>query len=168
MAGERDWPEVYAELRALAERCMLRERDGHTLQPTALVHEAWLKLGKSEGLPETREGFQALAAVAMRHILVNHARDRGRLKRGGGGQRLSITDCEPAAATGQGVDIIALDEALTKLAERDARKARLVELRFFAGLGMEECAAEIEVSLATAKREWALARAFLLREMAAA
>jgi RNA polymerase sigma factor (TIGR02999 family) len=155
-------PEVYDELRRLAARYLSEERADHTLQATALVHEAWLRLSRTN-LPviSDRHQFIRMAASAMRRILINHARDRGRLRRGGGQARRPLnTGCDPPAPA-PGIDILALDEALDALAERDARKGRLVELRIFGGLELEEIAENLDLSLATVKRDWTIARAFL-------
>ena len=162
-------PQVYDELHRLAQRCFRSQNPQHTLQPTALVHEAYLKL-----LPQDSRGwrdrghFYCAAAQAMRHILTNHARDRGRQKRGGGWQRVPLEEGE-AGITVHGdraVDLLALDEALKELADYDERKCRLVELRYFAGLSVEETARTLEISVATAKRDWDFARSWLLAAMA--
>jgi RNA polymerase sigma-70 factor, ECF subfamily len=159
-------PAVYDELRRQARRALRRERIGHTLQPTALVHEAYLRLvDQSRARWENRAQFFAVAAQAMRRILVDHARTRGRAKRGGGVTPVTLADADAPAASTTGVDALALDDALTRFAALDPRKARLVELRFFAGLSIPEAAAVIGVSEATAVREWAVARAWLRREL---
>lgn len=156
--------EVYDELRRLAGHFLARERSGHTLQPTALVHEAWSKLEAQGTGFDNRRQFYNLAARSMRRILVNHARDRARQKRGGDLRRVTLSGCEPLAASTT-IDLIALDDALERLREVDRRKCRVVELRFFAGLDLDDVAATLEVSRATIKREWAIARAWLLREI---
>jgi RNA polymerase sigma factor (TIGR02999 family) len=161
---------VYAELHRQARRAMRRESAGHTLQPTALVHEAYLRLvDQRRAHWESRTQFFAVAAQVMRRVLVDYARARRRAKRGGGAAALSLTGADavgdPSAAP-PGVDALALDDALTRLAALDAPKARLVELRFFAGLSVPEAAAALGVSPATAGREWAVARAWLRRELA--
>ncbi len=152
---------VYAELRLLASSHLRRERRDHTLQATALVHEAYLRLVDQRNVTwQNRSHFFAVAARMMRRILVNHARDRNRLKRGGGAARVPLED--DVAATGRAdVDLEALDEALEKLAALDERKVRVVEMRYFAGMSIEETADALNVSPATVKREWTLARAWL-------
>jgi RNA polymerase sigma-70 factor (ECF subfamily) len=158
-------PMVYADLRRLADSFFQRERDDHTLQPTALVHEAYLRLVKAvDGKYESRVHFFRAAAVTMRHILLNHARDHARLKRGGDMDRVTLTD-HAAPAGEDSVELLSLDEALKKLALRDARQAQIVELRFFAGLSVAEAADVIGVSKRTAEDDWALAKAWLWREM---
>ena len=162
---------VYAELRRQAQLVLRREGDGHTLQPTALVHEAWLRLGgQSDARWESRTQFFAIAAQTMRRVLLDHARTRLAEKRGGGAVRVSLGDDGPAASSGNGtsldaVDVIALDDALQRLAALDPQKARLVDLRYFAGLSIPETAAVLGVSLATVGREWAIARMWLRREL---
>jgi RNA polymerase sigma-70 factor (ECF subfamily) len=160
-------PVVYADLRRLADSFFRRERNDHTLQPTALVHEAYLRLmGRRDGKFESREHFFRVAAVVMRHILVRHARDRGRLKRGGDVERVPFDEAQAAAPGGlPDVDLIALDEALTRLANVDPRQSRIVELRFFAGLSAAETAEVLGVSKRTVEDDWALAKAWLWREM---
>ena len=159
-------PLVYGELRRIAGRCLRRERPGHTLQATALVNEAYLRLLKDQDLSfENRAHFLGIAARSMRQILVEHARARDAEKRGG--ERRRITLEETAAVTGSpGVDILAVHEALERLAALDPQHARIVELRFFGGLTNEETAAALGVSPATVKRAWAVARAWLFRELA--
>lgn len=152
---------VYAELRLLASSHLRRERRDHTLQATALVHEAYLRLVDQRNVTwQNRSHFFAVAARMMRRILVNHARDRNRLKRGGGAARVPLD--EGVAATGAvDLDLEALDEALERLAALDERKVRVVEMRYFAGMSIEETADALNVSPATVKREWTLARAWL-------
>jgi len=158
-------PLVYQELRGLAEAYLRRERPGHTLQPTALVHEAYLRLVDQTRVRwQDRTHFFAVAATSMRRILINHARDRARLKRGGGARRVSLSELTEPGAMSDGA-LLELDDALTRLGELDARKARVVEHRYFAGLGVEETAALLGVSPATVKRDWEFARAWLLREI---
>jgi RNA polymerase sigma factor (TIGR02999 family) len=167
-AAERLFPIVYEELRALAESQLRRERAGHTLQPTALVHEAFLKLvGQDEARFESRSHFFAIAATAMRRVLVHHAEKVRSAKRGGGRERRPLDAAADLAAPrgSDPVDVIALDEALGRLAELDPRKAKVVELRFFAGLSVEESAAALEASPATVKRDWDFAKVWLLREL---
>jgi RNA polymerase sigma factor (TIGR02999 family) len=157
---------VYAELRRIAAREMRRERPGRTLQTTALVHEAYLRLLKDASLSfESRAHFLGIAARAMREILIEHARGRGARKRGGGAVRLTLDDATAAVAAPD-VDVLALDEALQRLARLDERHARVVELRYFGGLSVEETAAALDLSPATVKRAWTLARAWLYRELA--
>jgi RNA polymerase sigma factor (TIGR02999 family) len=160
-ALDRMLPFVYDELRGLAALYLSRERPGHTLQPTALVHEAYLRLiNQRQANWRNRAQFLGLAAGMMRRILVNHARDRAAQKRGGDGERVSLSLVE-APSGRPDVELIALEEALNRLAERDARKARVVELRFFGGLTTEEIAEVLQVSVATVEREWSFARAWL-------
>ncbi|GLC25144.1 ECF-type sigma factor [Roseisolibacter agri] len=169
-ASEALVPLVYAELRRQAQRALRREGDGHTLQATALVHEAWLRLGgQHDAHWESRTQFLAVAAQMMRRVLVDHARTRRAQKRGGGATQLSLGDAGRAAAVQEAadaVDVLALDDALARLAVLDPRKARLVELRYFAGLSIPEAAAALGVSPATVGREWAVARMWLRRELA--
>jgi RNA polymerase sigma-70 factor (ECF subfamily) len=158
-------PAVYEELRALAQSQLGRERAGHTLQATALVHEAYVHLvDQSRSNFRDRQHFIAVATTAMRRILVDHARGRGRVKRGGGMARVSL-EAVAGIVAAKDVDIVGLDDALAKLAAVDERKSKLVELRFFGGASIEEAADIVGVSTATAKREWQVARAFLYREM---
>jgi RNA polymerase sigma-70 factor, ECF subfamily len=160
-------PVVYEELRRQARRAMRREDAGHTLQPTALVHEAYLRLiDQRRAHWESRSQFFAVAAQAMRRILVDHARTRGRDKRGGGATPVTLADADAAVESGDAVDALALDDALTRFAAIDPAKARLVELRYFGGLSIPEAAAALGISQATAGREWAVARAWLRRELA--
>jgi RNA polymerase sigma factor (TIGR02999 family) len=167
---------VYAELRRQAQLALRHENEGHTLQPTALVHEAWLRLGRQdEARWESRTQFFAVAAQMMRRVLVDHERTRRASKRGGGAVQVSLSDAarsvaELGAQQGDGapldaVDVIALDDALARLAVLDPQKARLVDLRYFAGLSIPEAAAVLGVSLATVGREWAIARMWLRREL---
>lgn len=167
---------VYDELRRQARLAMRREGPGHTLQPTALVHEAWLRLDGQHGpYWQSRTQFFAVAAQMMRRILVDHARTRHALKRGGAGVQVTLgaAENEPrvpneSPTTGgalDAVDLLALDDALARLAAIDPRKARLVELRYFAGLSIPEAAAALGISSATVGREWAVARMWLRREL---
>src|SRR5688572_12347775 len=172
-ALDRLLPAVYAELRRQARLALRHESAGHTLQPTALVHEAYLRLvDQRQARWESRGHFFAVAAQAMRRILVDHARARRRAKRGGGAVVVALSDADAEAADGltgaaaAGVDPIDLDDALTRLAAVDPAKARLVELRYFAGLSVPEAAEALGVSRATVGREWAVARAWLRRELA--
>ena len=156
-------PLIYDELHQLAERQMKRERRGHTLQPSAVVHETYLKLvGRPEGNWQNRGHFFKVASRAMRQILVDHARRRAAQKRGG----QTVSRIETATMTfPRDVDVIAVDGALEKLAQLDAQQATLVEMRFFAGLTAEETAAALDISPATVHRKWAVARAWLHREL---
>jgi RNA polymerase sigma factor (TIGR02999 family) len=158
-------PLVEAELRRLARAYMARERHGHTLQPTALVNEAFLRLGGARRLRwDDRAHFLGIAARLMRQVLVDHARTRGYQKRGAGAQRVTL-DETLLAAPEPGLDILALDRALDRYAAVDARKSRVVELRFFGGLSVEETASVLKVSPETVMRDWRLARAWLLAEL---
>jgi len=158
-------PVVYADLRRLADSYFRRERADHTLQPTALVHEAYLQLmGRRDEKFDSREHFFRAAAVVMRHLLVRHARDRGRLKRGGDNERVPFDEAL-AGIDLPDVDLIGLDEALTRLADVDRRQSQIVELRFFAGLSVAEVAEVLGVSKRTVEDDWTLAKAWLWREM---
>ena len=160
-ATEKLLPLVYEELRALAAQKMAQEKPGQTLQATALVHEAYLRLAGSEGQGwKSRTYFFGAAAEAMRRILVDSARRKQRLKRGGGRQRTNLLDTKLAVQE-PSEDLVALDEALAELAEMDKTKADLVKLRYFAGLTIEEAAELLSISPATAKRYCAYARAWL-------
>jgi RNA polymerase sigma factor (TIGR02999 family) len=155
---------VYGELRRRAGAYLRHERPGHTLQPTALVHEVYLRLVDQKSVRwESRSQFFGLAAQLMRRVLVDHARARSAGKRGGG--LMPVTFDEEVAGPGAGVDVAALDEALLALAALDARQGRVVELRYFGGLSIEETAEVIGISPATVKREWALAKSWLFREL---
>ena len=154
---------VYDELRNLAAQKMAHEAAGQTLQPSALVHEAWLRLG-GEAQPrwQNRAHFFGAAAEAMRRILIDHARRRRALRHGGGQERLNVEDLELADASADGDDqLLAVHEALDRLAAEDPRKAELVKLRYFVGLTNEEAAQALGVSVPTVKRDWAYARAWL-------
>jgi RNA polymerase sigma factor (TIGR02999 family) len=170
-AGKREalealLPLVYDELRRQAAAYMRRERPGQTLQATALVHEAYLRLMKEPNTRwQNRAHFCAIAANSMRQILVERARARGRLKRAGNQRRITLSDALAAPQPEAALDVQQLDAALTRLAELDPELARLVELRFFGGLSIEETAEVLGVSPATVKRSWATARAWLKREM---
>jgi RNA polymerase sigma factor (TIGR02999 family) len=157
---------VYDELRRLARGHLRRERENHSLAPTALVHEAYLKLIDQRHTKwQNRAQFFAIAARIMRRILVDHARSRGAAKRGS--PATVVLDGVDLAAPGVDLDVLALDAAMDKLARIDERQSRLVELRFFAGLTVEETAAALDVAPITVKRDWALARAWLFRELQA-
>lgn len=160
-AAEALFPIIYGELRDLAGRVLRGERPGHTLQPTALVHEAWLRLiGQQDATFNDRGHFLSVAAMAMRRILVNHAKARGAAKRGGGAP-VVVLDEALAVFEDRAVDLIALDEAIDRLAEIDDRQARVVELRFFTGLSVDETAQVMDISPRTVHREWLMARAWL-------
>jgi len=160
------FPLVYDELHALAARYLRGERPDHTLQPTALVHEAYMRLTDQRCVDwSNRAQFFGIAAETMRRILVNHAHAHRAAKRGGGATPVTLDDAG-LAAEAPDVDLVALDEALTALAGLDARQARVVELRYFAGLSIEETADVLAISPATVKREWSVARAYLNRELA--
>jgi len=164
-ALERLMPVMYVELQRLARRFMRSEAAGHSLQPTALVHEAYLRLmGVSRAACDNRTQFVALAASLMRHVLVDHARSKQRVKRGGQISIVALTDQSPAAP-GPGWDVIALDDALSRLANISPVYARVVELRYFAGLSIEETADALQISPATVKRHWTTARAWLFKRM---
>jgi RNA polymerase sigma factor (TIGR02999 family) len=168
--GEQDamhrlLPLVYDELHRIARSYFRRERGDHTLQPTALVHEAYIRLIGQHATLESRSHFLALAATQMRRILVDHARKHAAGRRGGGGEKV-LLDTGIAAPGDRPLDIIALDSALVKLGELDPKLARLVELRFFGGLSVEDTAEIMGVSTATVKRSWNSARAFLHRAIA--
>jgi len=165
--AEQLLPRAYTELRSIAAAKMAGERDGHTLQATALVHEAFLRLARPDGSMgrwNSRGHFFAAAAETMRRILVEHARKKKSLKRGGEQQRTSIDEHEPALEE-RSDEILAVEEALRKLEEEDPHLAELVVLRYFAGLTIQETAAALEVSERTVNRQWACARAWLFREM---
>jgi RNA polymerase sigma-70 factor, ECF subfamily len=164
-AGEKLAPLVYDDLHRRASRYFRRERREHTLQPTALVHEAFVRLAAQQGLTwQNRAQFLGLAAVMMRRILVDHARARASERRGGPWLRVTL-DESVAWEQARELELIDLDEALRDLAEHDPRQARLVELRFFGGLRLEDAAEVAGVSLATAKRDWTMARAWLYRRL---
>jgi len=157
-------PLVYEQLRVLAARYMRKERPGHTLRATALVHEAYLKLLTTEMAYEDRMHFLAVAAITMRRILVDRARASRSSKRGGGAEKISLEDVMLSSQPA-GVDVLDLDVALTRLARQDERKARLIELTYFGGMNAEEAASVLEISTATVNRELKLARAWLQNEM---
>src|SRR5690349_14985648 len=158
-------PLVYDELRRLAAAYMRRERPGQTLQATALVHEVYLRLARAGAPWQDQRHFVGIAARSMRQILVERARARGAQKRWAGLNRVSLSDSLAVAADPEAM-LPALDEALERLAAIDAEQARIVELRFFAGLSIEEAAEAMAMSPATLKRRWSLARAWLFRELA--
>jgi len=158
-------PLVEAELRRLARACMGRERKDHTLQATALVNEAFLRLGGARHLRwQDRAHFMGIAARLMRQVLVDHARSRGYQKRGGGAERVSLGDVRLEAPL-RTVEVLELDRALQAFSAVDPRRTQVVELRFFGGLTLEETADVLGVSAETVKRDWRLARLWLLREL---
>jgi RNA polymerase sigma factor (TIGR02999 family) len=164
-AFEALMPQVRHELHRLAVRYMASERPGHVLQATALINEAYLRLVDWKDVQwKDRAHFFAVAAKMMRRVLTDHARNRDRAKRGGHAVRVSLTDAlnQPAA---EDADVLALDDALEQLEQIDPRKSRIVEMRFFGGLSLEETAAALDVSVATVRRDWSLARAWLSREL---
>jgi RNA polymerase sigma factor (TIGR02999 family) len=165
-AADELLPLVYRELRRLAAAKLAREQPGQTLQATALVHEAYFRLvdGGQEQTWDSRGHFFAAAAEAMRRILIDAARRKASDKRGGGGHRIGLPDLAQPA-TGDPLDLLALDEALQRLEEEHPDKARLIKLRFFAGLSLEDAAAATGVSRATAQRNWAFARAWLFGQL---
>jgi RNA polymerase sigma-70 factor (ECF subfamily) len=165
-ALDRLTPLVYAELRRIAAQQMRRERPGHTLQPTALVNEAFMRLAGGNGASwQDRAHFYAVCARVMRRILIDHARANARDKRGGGAVQVPLDEAATIIQS-QPVDLIALGDALRSLEAVDAQKARIVELRYFAGLGIEETAGVLRVSAMTVRREWTRAKAWLYRELA--
>jgi len=158
-------PLVYEELRRIARRCLAGQRSGHTLQPTALVHEAYLRLvGRDSVNWQSRMHFFAAAAQMMRQILVDHARRHIAAKRGGGAITMVLSE-ELALPQKASLDLLALDDAMQRLAELDARQCQIVELRFFGGLSIAETAQAVDISPATTKREWTTARLWLHRAM---
>ena len=164
-AADELLPLVYEELRRLAAYRMANEAPGQTLQPTALVHEAWLRLTGNKNVKwDSRAHFFGAAAEAMRRILIDNARRKKALRHGGGQQRLDIHDVD-IAATANDEELLAINEALEKFAAHDKQKAELVKLRYFTGLKIEEAAQMLGVSEPTAKRWWAYARAWLFREI---
>jgi RNA polymerase sigma factor (TIGR02999 family) len=173
-AGDRQaaselMPLVYDELRRLAASYLRRERPGQTLQATALVHEAYVRLVRPGGPWNGRTHFLAIAALSMRQVLVDRARRRAAAKRGGARERITLDEAMlPAPSAGTPIDLVALDGALTALAALDPLQARIVELRYFGGLTVEETAEVVDLSPATVKRHWTLARAFLKKALAGA
>lgn len=160
------FPLVYDELRRIAARKLRSERTSHTLSATALVHEAWLELTKLDRIKwQNRSHYLALAAQAMRRILIDYAVARRRQKRGGGKAPVQIDGEVWAVAEARGEDLLALDEALERLAAMNERQARIVEYRFYGGMSVEETADALKISPATVKREWSTARAWLNREL---
>ena len=175
-ALEALWPLVYDDIRRMAGRQIASERSGHTLQATALVNEAFIRLAGERAFQwQRREQFLALAAQIMRRVLVDYARQRKAQRRGDGARPVSIHDTWAAnevertqaldAFHDESIDVLAIDDALTRLQQVDAPQGRIVELRYFGGLTLEETASVVGISLATVKREWAMARAWLRREL---
>jgi RNA polymerase sigma factor (TIGR02999 family) len=159
-------PLIYGELRRLAYRCLNRERGDHTLQPTALVHEAFLRMVNEEQPSwQNRSHFFGVAARLMRQILVDHARRHQSLKRGGACSRSALDEGLLVFSAEKSAEFLALDEALDRLARQDERQSRIVEMKFFAGLDIEEIAQVLTISARTVKREWTMARAWLHQEM---
>ena len=164
-ALDKLFPLVHSELRRIAQRQMSQERPGHTLQATALVNEAYLKLAGQQGFDwQNRAHFFAVCAQMMRHILIDHARAHARDKRGGGAVKVSLNDAL-VVAEDQAAHFIALDEALRALERLDPQKSKIVELRYFGGLSIEEAAEVLNVSPRTVRREWQRAKAWLYRMM---
>lgn len=157
---------VYDELRRQARRFLIKERQGHTLQTTALVHEAYFRLNHQKEFSwESRTQFFAVAATMMRRILIDYAKQKHRVKRGGASDDLPLEDALTISASDTSFDLLALDEALNRLAAKEEHLARIVELRFFSGLDVPETAAVLNVSESTVKRDWAMAKAWLHREL---
>ena len=164
-ALDRLVPVVHDELRRIARRCMAGERAGHSLQATALVNEAYLRLIDVQHVNwQNRAHFLAMSARLMRRILVDYARSKGYQKRGGGAVKVTFNEGLPVAV-GPAMDLVALDDALKVLATMDERKSRVIELRFFGGLSVEETATVLELSPETVMRDWKLAKAWLMREL---
>lgn len=168
LALDRLLPLVYDELRTLARSHLSRERVGHTLGATALVHEAYLRLHRQEAIhPETRSHFFAIAGHTMRRILVDYARARKRLKRGSGAEHVSLVEAQAAISDEEADEVLALNDALDRLADINERGSRIVEMRYFAGLSAEETADALGLSVRTVHRGWVSARAWLRKEMGA-
>ena len=163
-ALDRLMPLVYEELHQLARRYMATEPPGHTLQTTALIHEAYLRLIDQKEAPQNRTHFFAIAAQAMRRVLVDHARSRDAAKRGGGAPKVCLEGAVLPSEE-QAEELVALDHALRALEAVDPRKSRVVELRYFGGLSVEETAEVLEVAPVTVMRDWKLAKAWILREL---
>lgn len=165
-ALDRLVPFVYAELHRIAKRQFRRERPDNTLQPTALINELYIRLVKQSGIDwQNRSQFFGVAAKIMRQVLVDHARARHAAKRGSADYKLDLTDVSDVPDKSQPLDLLALDEALEELASFDPQQCRIVEMKFFGGLSIDETADALSVSPATVKREWALAKAWLFREL---
>jgi RNA polymerase sigma factor (TIGR02999 family) len=164
-ALEKLTPLIYDELRRIAHRYARRERNGHTLQTTALINEAYVRLAGNESPDwQNRQHFFAVTAQVMRHILIDHARRRQALKHGGGGQQVSLSEAK-GMTNERAAELIALDDALEELAALDARKSQVVQLRFFGGLSLEETAEVLGVSLMTVRRDWRAAKAWLYKRV---
>ncbi len=163
-AAEQLLPLIYAELHRLAASYMRRERKDHTLQPTALINEAYLRLAKEKLAWQNRQHFIGVAANVMRRVLVDHARGHNAGRRGGGAQRVELEE-GIALSKERSEDLLSLDDALTKLAEFSQRQAKEVELRYFGGLSVEEAAAVLGIAPRSVKRDWSLARIWLYREL---
>jgi RNA polymerase sigma factor (TIGR02999 family) len=164
-AFDKLMPIVYDEIRRIAHRYMQKERDGHTLQTTALINEAYVRLvGQQKIEWQNRAHFFAVTAQVMRHVLIDHARRLQNAKRGGGVQHIAL-DHVDAMSPERAKELIALDEALSELAKLDPRKSRVVELRYFGGLSLEETADILEISLMTVRRDWRAAKAWLYRRV---
>jgi RNA polymerase sigma factor (TIGR02999 family) len=158
-------PLVYDEMRRIAHRYMQKEHDGHTLQTTALINEAYVRLvGQQKIEWQNRSHFFAVTAQVMRHLLIDHARRQNFAKRGGGAERVALDDATMMSSE-RAVELIALDEALGELAQMDPRKSRVVELRYFGGLSLEETAEVLDISLMTVRRDWRAAKAWLFRRI---
>lgn len=167
-ALDRLTPLVYDELRRIAHRYVRRERDGHTLETTALVNEAYVRLAGSKNIAwESRSHFFAATAQVMRHVLIDHARRRLYAKRGGDARHVALDDAVSEMTEQRADELIVLDEALAELAKFDPRKARVVEMRYFGGLSLEETAEALNISLMTVRRDWRAAKAWLFRRMKA-
>lgn len=165
-ALEQLMPLVYEELRQMARNYMRRQPSGHTFQTTELIHEAYLKIARGEEQRwQNRAHFFGVAAKAMRHILVDYAKSKHRGKRGGWHDRITFVE-EIAVSSGRSEEIVALDDALNRLAVLDERKVRVVEMKFFGGLSVEEIAPVLKISPITVKRDWQFAQTWLLRELA--
>ena len=163
-ALERLYEQVYGELREMANSGMRRERNGHTLQPTALVNEAFIRLSPAAGAWQNRRHFFGAAAQAMRRILVDHARQKHAEKRGDGLERVTLSDLEIGAPETD-LDVLAVNDALDRLALEDPRLAEMVNLRFFAGMSIADTAQALDMSPATVKRDWVFARAWLYEQI---
>jgi RNA polymerase sigma factor (TIGR02999 family) len=158
-------PLVYHELKRIAAHFLQGEREGHTLQPTALVHEAYLRLVGQKVVWQNRAQFMGVAAQLMRRILVDYARQHATAKRGGGETLLELESCQIAGTAEQSEEMLAVDEALSRLAALDPQQARVVELRYFGGMTVEETAEALSIAPRTVKREWAMAKAWLRVEI---
>lgn len=163
-ALNRLMPLVYDQLRRIAHRYVQRERDGHTLQTSALINEAYLRLADQEVAWQNRSHFFAVTARVMRHILIDHARRRRYAKHGGEARQVPIEEAS-AMSLERAAELIALEEALDELAKLDQRKSRVVELRYFGGLSLEETAEVLDISLMTVRRDWRAAKAWLYRQL---